>query len=172
MPPDLLPTDEYRQPERGEWHYCEMCECLEMCIYTACCIPGRIYRPLIRKESTMLDLTKPVTTRDGREARVYSQDGAEPWPIHGAIKNNLGWDSVSWTKQGQRLGPAFIGDGDLINPPARFRFERWVNVYGAGPSGGPHPYLYESEIEANRCATSTRIACELIVITGAEGDGL
>ena len=47
----------------------------------------------------MIDITKKYRTRDGREVRIYATDGADPYPVHGAIKNSDGeWCGSAWRR--------------------------------------------------------------------------
>jgi hypothetical protein len=48
----------------------------------------------------MIDIKKKYRTRDGREARIYADDGSESFPTHGAINNSEGWSSMNWTSRG------------------------------------------------------------------------
>lgn len=74
----------------------------------------------------MLDFSRKITTRDGREVRVYARDGAGQLPIHGAIKTSAGWHTAQWTASGIMYLQA---ESDLINPPEVV----WVNVYQDRP---------------------------------------
>ena len=40
------------------------------------------------------------TTRDGTPVRIYAQDGAGHYPIHGAIKKEKGWLKADWDEGG------------------------------------------------------------------------
>ncbi len=40
-------------------------------------------------------------TRRGEEVRIYAQDGRPPFTIHGAIKNDEGWNHNKWTPEGK-----------------------------------------------------------------------
>lgn len=52
---------------------------------------------------TLWQSTPPLTTRGGKPARIYAVDGAEPYPIHGAIyEEDDGWQESSWTFDGQQ----------------------------------------------------------------------
>jgi len=43
---------------------------------------------------------KHYKTRDGSQARIYADDGARPFTIHGAIMGDLGWEYASWDSSG------------------------------------------------------------------------
>ncbi len=65
-------------------------------------------------------------TRDGREARVYATDANQDWPIHGAIKKDVGWLPETWTAAGANTTAATHPD-DLM-PPTR-AVTQWLNIY-------------------------------------------
>lgn len=68
----------------------------------------------------MIDFTKPVTTRDGREVRIAATDGPGAYPVVGWIKlHEVGWSEVaSWTLSGKSLVGCESAN-DLINPPPK-----------------------------------------------------
>lgn len=120
------------------------------------------------RPAAVLDLTKPLQTRDGRPVRVYSCKGNYLDSIHGAIFENCSWVSHDWNQSGNtHCGE--ISHHDLINvPPKRFRYERWANVFKTGAI-----YFYHSsEAAAAPEAGSPRIACVKVIIEGEEGEGL
>lgn len=43
------------------------------------------------------------TTRDGTPVRIYAQDGADPYRIHGAVKLDGKWKAGSWGARGENL---------------------------------------------------------------------
>lgn len=113
----------------------------------------------------MLDLTKPVQTRDGRPVRIYRTDGSGIRPIHGAIKNSEGHEYVAqWYANGRHYGDTIKSSCDLVNVPVRHTV--WVNVY----SFFQVVYLYPTKSEADQRAGADRIAC--VPITFTEGEGL
>lgn len=109
-----------------------------------------------------LDFNKTVTTRDGREVKIFTTEARNPaYPVIGEYKNSDGvWDNIRWSIRGEyRIGSLGISDYDLINPPE----EKWINVY---PSGGGN--VHSTKEVANKEATGGRIAC----IKFTEGEGL
>lgn len=53
-------------------------------------------------------------TLQGGVARVYATDGAEPFPVHGAIWTHDGWTPASWSAHGTYgMSPS----GNDIIPP-------------------------------------------------------
>ncbi len=63
------------------------------------------------------DPTKPVQTRDGREAGIYATDGGNKYPIHGYHVDCNGDKSVGcWTKDGLYIDDARDAR-DLVNEP-------------------------------------------------------
>lgn len=85
------------------------------------------------------DPTKPVQTRDGREAVIYAiydeNQSSKFGSIHGAIKTENHWDSFYWMNNGRTLDNEEKST-DLINIPAKIKFEFWVNLYRSGKVGG------------------------------------
>lgn len=111
----------------------------------------------------MIDPTKTYRTRSGLEARIYGTDGSPPNGVHGAVKVNTGWISITWGKNGNFLESKEISENDLIEvKPTRIM---WVNCYTGNESFG-----YRTREEADEYADSTRTAC--IKVTYTEGEGL
>lgn len=78
----------------------------------------------------MIDWTKPLQTRDGREVRIYARDGHGGWPIHGAVKANDGkWLISSWTQRGSQHGIGVSAPYDLVNVPVPIKISGYVNIY-------------------------------------------
>ena len=48
----------------------------------------------------MIDINKKHTTRDGKKVRLYADDGAGEYSIHGAIKFDDGWKIAIWNIRG------------------------------------------------------------------------
>jgi hypothetical protein len=102
----------------------------------------------------MIDLTKPVQTRDGRRVRILCADAKGDFPIIGAVEERDGTErSVNWMRDGRYLcsGPS---TSDLLNRPGKRSF--WVNVY---PEGGGHDTCHKTKEAADFCASSKRLAC-------------
>lgn len=117
----------------------------------------------------MIDITKKYRTRDGREVRIYATDGADPYPVHGAIKNSDGeWCGSAWRVNGDyKLNAPTFDDNDLIEVKPRIKCDVWVNVY----HGGIVNVRY-TKADADDDATSDRIACVRLTIDCEEGEGL
>ena len=126
-----------------------------------------------------VEMGKDYTARDGRAVRIDHDDGAEPFPLIGSIKNPSGWVGAAWKRSGAACLYDIPWGSDLIEAPRKFRLERWVNVYGdeSVRDGGR---IHNSREEADAIALvvtesldqTRRIACIRVVIGGAEGDGL
>ena len=126
-----------------------------------------------------VEMGKDYTARDGRAVRIDHDDGAEPFPLIGSIKNPSGWVGAAWKRSGAACLYDIPWGSDLIEAPRKFRLERWVNVYGdeSVRDGGR---IHNSREEADAIALvvtesldqTRRIACIRVVIEGAEGDGL
>ena len=97
----------------------------------------------------MIDLTKPVQTRDGRKVRVLCTDGPEEFPIAGYVEGAT-MPSI-WASDGKfnpRSNCAYL---DLINVPEKRVV--WVNMY---PSKIAQPHT--SKINADQRADHDREA--------------
>lgn len=109
----------------------------------------------------MIDLTKPVQTRDGRKARVICTDmegGSER--IVALITNRSGGEHpLSYFKNGSYYNDDDSNNTDLINTPE----ELWVNVYPDGEA-----QTHSTRDRADNMATNDRIAC----LKFTEGEGL
>ena len=60
-----------------------------------------------------IDITKTYATRGGLPVRIYAMDGAGPYPIHGAVRTERGWEDEKWDKYGEYVR-AGASDFDLI----------------------------------------------------------
>ena len=119
----------------------------------------------------MLDLTKKLQTRDGREVRIYATDGGGQYPIHGAVLEDGVWEPETWTIDGVHcVGMQCKLACDLINVPVKHTRTIFVNVY-PNLQGMPG-VVHESRERADRDASSDRIACVPVTIEFTEGEGL
>ena len=109
----------------------------------------------------VLDLNKPVQTRDGRKVRVLATDrkGAH-YPVLGLLTQADDEETVeSWTLAGE----FYSGDtdeADLVNVPEKI--VGYLNVYGTRSQYGQTSYrLYDSRAIADAEADDMRgrIAC-------------
>ena len=116
----------------------------------------------------MIDKSKTYRTRDGREVRIYATDGHDEWPVHGAVKNEIGWTPMAWMLDGRWV--TALSKGDLIEVKPRIKREVWVNVYPE--ESGMNTHAHECKKAANDCAGPSRIACVKLTIDCAEGEGL
>lgn len=48
----------------------------------------------------MIYMDKKYRTKDGKEVRLYGNDGRAPGPIHGAILLEDGWQCATWSENG------------------------------------------------------------------------
>ena len=73
----------------------------------------------------MIDLTKPVQTRDGREVEIYNKER-----LHGAIRLlNGDWFSCVWQKDG-RSEFIYNRSCDLVNaPPKMITLRMYVSMW-------------------------------------------
>ena len=109
----------------------------------------------------MLDLTKPVQTRDGRPVRILCTDGPEPYPIVGYIDGNT--QPSSWQKSGKYNQVRFATPTDLVNVPTQGVV--WVNVYRDGGSTS-----WNTRIKADAATSDDRIARVRVEYTDGQFD--
>lgn len=115
------------------------------------------------------DPTKPCTTRDGKEVKIYAVYPGQKWEIHGAVKNENGvWQSVAWDKRGRYNEYDLPSTLDLMNITETH--EAWVNVYPASID------LFGSELHKSKEAADLRannhIRTACIKVTWEDGEGL
>lgn len=98
----------------------------------------------------MIDINKPVQTRDGRKVEIKDQNLTGEYPILGVITNEIGSRSYeTWTLGGKHFSDdSKPHESDLINAPERV--ERWVNVYA--PQNARAVSQVDSLAEARACA--------------------
>ena len=113
----------------------------------------------------MIDMLRKYRTRDGREVRIYATDGSGCRSIHGAYKNEDGWHSTLWTKDGRLTGPHTC-HLDLIEVKPRIKRDVWANVYP------DQVHCLDNRGAANFFAHNSRLACIKITIDCEEGEGL
>lgn len=96
-----------------------------------------------------IDWTKPLQTRDGREVTVITSEARGNYPVLYYVDTS---ENICRATAG---GLYYIGEThrlDIINKPEKFT--NWLNVY-------PNTIgcRYDSRAEADKAATSARIAC-------------
>ena len=74
----------------------------------------------------MIDLTKPVQTRDGREVDLYNKER-----MHGAVKDSDGtWCLWKWHQDGDSVSP-LDRSYDLVNvPPKMIKRRLYISTWG------------------------------------------
>lgn len=118
----------------------------------------------------MIDLSRPVTTREGRPALVYTTEALHPhYPLHGAYEVEPEvWVPASWTRDGKYI-PYRESRRDLINPPAhvcRIRRTVWLNIYPETTT------THIGAASARVAACAGRLACISVLVDCVEGEGL
>ena len=96
----------------------------------------------LSKGKSMIDLTKPVQTRDGREARVFFTEGGGSFPVLGAFNNGTGiWNLGRWSMDGISAMPTLSADLNLVNiPPKMIKRRLYVTTWGKDSgSAGVNP---------------------------------
>ena len=114
----------------------------------------------------MIDINKKYRTRDGREVRIYATDGADDFPVHGAIKdlNEAVWRSYCWKSDGFSVYSEFY----LIEVRPSHKRMVWLNMYGSGVV----PEACSSKERADLAAACGRIACIKVELDFEEGHGI
>jgi hypothetical protein len=120
---------------------------------------------MTQNEFVKVDFTKPVKTREGREARVYATDGSGEFPVHGAVKYEKGWGLAEWKENGQHCTRVGCGD-ELVNVPEEVTEDLWLEFYHNGQAD-----VFHTEAAA-RIYKASAIAIKKITVTYTKGEGL
>ncbi len=96
-----------------------------------------------------IDWNKPLQTRDGSEVTIITRDGRGKYPVLYYIDNSH--NICRATANGLYIENE-THDADIINKPQKFT--HWLNVYPNTIGCG-----HDSRAEADKAATSARIAC-------------
>jgi len=86
----------------------------------------------LSKGESMIDLTKPVQTRDGRDVRIWMPDAGGDRPVHGSIYDviNDKWMLASWLPSGLHCGNDDCRDR-LVNVfPKMIKRRMYVSTWG------------------------------------------
>ena len=80
----------------------------------------------------MIDLRKPVQTRDGKKAIVYATNRGGEYPVHGSVLIEEVWVQRNWTEKGEFDQDYLTSrDSDLVNVPAKMLKRRiYVTTWG------------------------------------------
>ena len=110
----------------------------------------------------VLDLTKPVQTRDGEPVRILATDAKGSYPVVGLVyESEAGEDEAEfWTAAGHYYAAGMESGFDLVNVPEKL--VGYLNVYGTRSQYGQTSYrLYGSRAIADAEADDMRgrIAC-------------
>ncbi len=119
------------------------------------------------KGQTMLDINKPIQTRDGRPVEILTFKGrSSRYPIVGYVGDST--DTYTWTVDGTYL----VGDvkpTDLVNTSQKHI--GYANVYLAASSEGLYNiYSYPTRDHADRMKAGNRIACIRIEFVEGQND--
>lgn len=100
----------------------------------------------------MLDLNKPVTTRDGRPARILCTDAISKFgqPIVGLITTNDQEYPACWSPNGRFYLGEKDSDSDLINPPVK----KYINLFQKDVSR----MYYDTREEAEKAGNGSKLA--------------
>lgn len=80
----------------------------------------------------MLDLTKPVQTRDGRAVRIYVTDGEGDQPVVGAVTSEECSNPRAWNADGTYFADRSLSSWDLLNVPEKHKRTVWVWKHANG----------------------------------------
>ena len=116
----------------------------------------------------MISKDKTYRTRDGREVRIYATDGAEAWPVHGAVKLGHQWFMREWTEHGMAaLQERCVTDLDLFEVKPRIKRTVWLNVHNTRRIS-----IHSDKEMADYLDEGNRIACVKVDIDCEHGEGL
>lgn len=114
------------------------------------------------------DPTKPVQTRDGRQAQILRTDlKNNEYPIAALITQPDGEEYVSTHfSNGRWVSDTIENENDLVNVPAKVRVDIFINVYPFGALG-----FHGIRASADQWGDG-RIACLHLNQEITEGEGL
>lgn len=109
----------------------------------------------------MLDLTKPVQTKDGRPVRLLCADAKKTQPIVGLVQNKDGTETLRcWSADGSWLLDDKATPKDLIN--SHEKRMAWVNVYPEPDCDQLHYTKKSAERgRAGRCIATVEVQYEV-----------
>ena len=122
----------------------------------------------------MICFSKPLATRDGREVRIYAQDGGGDQPIHGAYKQDERWIPTQWGVEGTFYHDGTPDDLDLVNIKLRYKYTVYHNVYKEISSAFPAGLgkAFSSEQQAKDSRSNGCIGMVKFEVDIEEGQGL
>ena len=97
----------------------------------------------------MIDITKPLRTRDGCDVTILGITARGKQPLYGLIHRDKHDAIAQWNKDGayyEEGSTRFPSENDLENKPA----ERWVNLYTSYPADEVMGYIHSSEADATK----------------------
>lgn len=104
------------------------------------------------EEKPVLDLSKPVTTRDGRKVRIICTDRKwrAPFPIVALVEGKGGEILQAYTSAGKYLLSGNCSEEDLINPPVK----KYINLFQKDVSR----MYYDTREEAEKAGNGSKLA--------------
>ena len=82
----------------------------------------------------MLDITKPVQTRDGNPVRLVCTDRKGKYSLIGLVQKGAAETIHTWSTDGSRFDIPGTSDTDLVNAP--IMHHGWINLFRNGPEDG------------------------------------
>jgi len=121
-------------------------------------------------DSKQVDISKPVSTRDGREVRIYTQQGRHPTRVVvGEVCDGADVSLDRWYANGSYFNDGRLSKSDLVNVLQKHTV--WVNIYPHAGCGTPVSFkTHGDRASADEHAKADRIAC--FEVTFTEGEGL
>ena len=105
----------------------------------------------------MIDINKKYRTKDGLEVRLYATDGADDYPVHGAILIEGRWIFRTWTEEGSEIlhGANHLDLVEIVEPKTV-----WLNFDGDGSIT-----VYENEQDALKWRSDDHLRTYKIELT-------
>lgn len=97
----------------------------------------------IERPAPLLDLTKPVQTRDGRAVRILSTNGPTGAPVVGVIVNDapIGEVIYQWPTSGKGMAESGVADLMNVPPPPPAKVTTTVYLWRSKNSKEPRVFV-------------------------------
>lgn len=120
------------------------------------------------------DPTKPVQTRDGRPVTILAMGVDSPdGPIVALVTCPAGYVNAMHFYSDGRYLAGYDSPDDLVNVPQTLVVDGWMNVYATVEARRRNrPQVWDTRFDADKAASSERVACIKIHCEVTEGEGL
>lgn len=126
--------------------------------------------------SKLFDPTKPVQTRDGRPVRILATGISSPdGPIVALVASSSvpGREYALHFYEDGRYAEDYTSADDLVNVSQPVVVDGWLNVYATVEARRRNrPQVWDTRFDADKAASSERVACIKIHCEVTEGVGL